>query len=550
MKKILVISLIIMLVFSTFALSEEIKRGGIMRQTPQKQGVLIKNFNPFSPNALECSIGNFYETMLFYNRMSGKVQPWLATDYKWSEDLKSMTLTLREGVNWNDGTPFTVADVLFSANLGKENKALDATGIWSQGLVNVYAPAYNKVVFEFAEVNTTLIEYISRIFIVPAHIWSKVEDPVTWTGNENPVGTGPFIFKEGSFSELSFEIERNPNYWQIAEDGKPLPYIDGIIYLSTTNEQIGFKLANDEYDWAGYFVSNIDEVYVKADPENHKYWLPEGNLVFLNLNNLKWPFTDPEVRRAFAFAMDTEEITRIMASGAVPAHISGLKASYLNLVADSVEDDYGVEYDPDYSRELLEDAGFELNEKGFYEKDGKELSFNLYVPTGWTDWVTACEVISSQLKEIGVEAIITQAAWPSPYKDNLYNGNYEVCLGISVTGSGPHYQYTRWMHSENWAPLGEDTSNYYGMRYKNSVIDRALEEFKKQPDPKKQDKLMMMAVEQFMIDCPSVPLFFNPVWFEYNTKRFVGWPNAENPYTEPRPSGMDKLPILLNIHLK
>ncbi len=550
MKKLLALTLIVMLIFSSFALSEDIKRGGIMKQTPQKQGVLIKNFNPFSPNALECSIGCYYETLLFYNRMSGKVQPWLATDYQWSEDLKSLTLTLRDGVNWTDGMPFTVADVLFSANLGKENKALDTTGIWSQGLVKVYAPAYNKVVFEFADVNTTLIEYISRIFIVPAHIWSKVEDPVTWTGNENPVGTGAFIYEDGSFTELSFKNVRNPNYWQIAEDGKPLPYIDGILYVSTTNEQVPFKLANDEYDWAGYFVSNIDEVYVKADPEHHKYWLPEGNLVFLNLNNLKWPFTDPEVRRAFAFAMDPAEITRIMASGAVPAHISGLKASYLGLVPESVEKNYGVEYDPDYARELLEDAGFSLNAKGIYEKDGKELSFNLYVPTGWTDWVTGCEVISSQLKEIGVEAIITQAAWPSPYKDNLYNGNYEMCLGISVTGSGPHYQYLNWMHSEKWAPLGEDAANYYGMRYKNALIDKALEEFKKQPDPKKQDKLMMMAVEQFMKDVPSVPLFFNPVWFEYNTKFFVGWPSAENPYTEPRPEAMDKMPILLRIHLR
>ncbi|HPF17391.1 MAG TPA: ABC transporter substrate-binding protein [Thermotogota bacterium] len=548
-KRLLFGLLIICLIVSSTLMAQDIKRGGYVKMTPMKQGVLVQNFNPFSPNALEATVGLFYETLIYYNPMTGIISPWLAQSYQWAEDLLSLTFTLRDDIYWNDGTPLTIADVLFTVNLGKENQALDYSGIWNQGLKKVEGSAYNQVTFHFEEVNTTLIEYFSSIFIIPAHIWSKVDDPLTWTGNTHPVGTGAFIYRDGSFTELSYIVDANPDYWQIAEDGKPLPYIAGIEYISTTNEQVGFKLANDEYDWAGYFVANIDEVYVKSNPEHHKYWLPAGNLVFLNLNNLKEPFDDPEVRRAIAYAMDPVEICRIMASGAVPAHIAGLQEQF-EYLAQPFEDEYGVEYDPDYATIILEDAGYKLNNKGIYEKDGVELSFKLYTPTGWTDWVMGCEVISSQLKEVGIEAILTQAAWPTPYKDNLYNGDYRMCMGISVTGTNPHYQYTHWMHSDNWAPLGENAANYYGMRYKNEAIDKVLDQYKRETEKTVQDELMMVAVEQFMKDIPSVPLFFNPVWYEYNTLRFVGWPNAENPYAMPRPGGMHKLPVLFNIHLR
>ena len=88
------------------------------------------------------------------------------------------------------------------------------------------------------------------------------------------------------------------------------------------------------------------------------------------------------------------------------------------------------------------------------------------------------------------------------------------------------------------------------MRYKNDRIDELLDSYKKQTDPKAQDEIMEEVITIFLRDLPSVPMFFNPVWFEYSTRNFVGWPSAENPYAEPRPTGMDKMPILLSIHLR
>jgi len=549
MKKLLVMVLLLAVLVSGVLLASEIRRGGIVNITPMKQGVLIMNFNPYSPNALEVAFGCFYESLIYYNQMTGRIMPWLAKEYVWSDDLKSITFVLRDDVKWNDGTPFTIADVLFTMELAKNNVALDVSGIWAQGLVDVVAKSSDSITFTFDRVNTTVIERFSDFFIVPKHIWSNVADPLTWAGNVNPVGTGAFIYEQGSFTEQSFRVVRNPNYWQMGVDGKPLPYIDGIQYISTTNVQVPFQLARGEYDWAGYFVANIDEVYVKANPEHHKYWLPEGNMVFLNLNNGKEPFDNYNLRLAVAYGIDQEEITRIMASGAVPSSIAGVKSAYLHLAEEALEK-YDVEYDPDYSQYLIEREGYTLNRRGIYEKDGRALSMNLYVPTGWTDWIAGGEEIVRQLREIGIEAILTQAAWPSPYKDMMFNGNYEMLFGISQTGTNPHFQFDTWTHSRHWAPVGETAGNEWGMRYKNPIIDEALDAYTKTPDPDEQDKYISIVIEQFLKDMPSVPLFFNPVWFQYNTSRFVGWPSPENPYALPRPNSMHKMPILLSIHLR
>ncbi len=548
MKKALILALVLILVTSTLFFAQEIKRGGILRMTPMKQGVLIQNFNPFSPNSLEVAVGCFYETLIFHNMGTGRFEPWLGTEWQWSDDLLELTIKLRDNVFWNDGTPFTVADVLFTMELGKKNPGLNISTIWTQGLTDVIARTHDSVTFIFDRVNTTLLNRITDIFIVPRHIWKDVEDPLTWTGNIHPVGTGAFMFEPGSFTEMSFRVSRNPNYWKMGVDGKPLPYIDGIHYISTTNEQVGFKLARGEYDWAGYFVANIDEVYVKANPEHHKYWLPEGNHVYLNLNNLKEPFDNFNVRRAFNYAIDRPEVTRIMASGAVPSTAAWVKTPFLPLAERALQE-VDIEYDPEYARDILEQEGYRLNSRGIYEKNGKALSFDLYIPTGWTDWITGAEEVSRQLRDIGVEAIVTQAAWPSPYLDNyLYYGNYEMCFGISVTGAGPYFQLEYISHPRNWAPIGERSPNYYGMRYQNEEIGILLDEYTRQADEAKKDAIIEEVLSLFLADLPSVPMFFNPLWFQYNTTYFVGWPNADNPYCFPSPNGMQKMPVLLTIH--
>ncbi len=549
MKRMLLVTLAVLMVVSLFTANifAEVKRGGIVRVTASKQGILVKNFNPFSPKALHSTFGCFYEPLVLANFYTGEIEPWLAEEFSWSDDLKTLTFKLREGVKWNDGVDFTANDVLFSLNLGKENKALDLTGIWSQGLLEVVKVSDYQVELEFETVNTTIFPIIGSIYIVPEHIWENIADPSKWTGNENPVSTGPFVFEEGSFTEQSYRLKSNPLYWKMGEDGRPLPYIDGVQYIGATgNAQAAMKIISGQVDWGTYFLANIDQTYVKRDPQHNHYWLPEGNIVYLNLNNGKEPFSNRNVRRAIAMAINQEEITTIMNSGAVPADHSGVKKGYAAWVTASARE-FDWKFDPISALQLLKKEGYHKNNRGIMEKAGQELSFNIYVPTGWTDWITAVEVISNQLKEVGVEARVTQVAWPSPFLDNITIGNYELSIDYASSGFSPYYQFDNILPSRHYAPVGENATGHSQVRYRNEIVDQAMAAYSRTADPEQQLELIDVVITEVLKDTPMVPLFFNPIWFTYSTRNFTGWPNADNPYTAPNTGGMYKMPVFLNI---
>ena len=88
------------------------------------------DFNPFSPSVQDPANGMIYEPLLFFDTAkAGTVEPWLATSYSWSNGGKSVTFQLRHGVKWNDGQPFTSADVAYNFNLRKSNPALNGFGL-------------------------------------------------------------------------------------------------------------------------------------------------------------------------------------------------------------------------------------------------------------------------------------------------------------------------------------------------------------------------------------------------------------------------------------
>ncbi len=137
------------------------------------------------------TFGEVYEELVFVDNLeSGKTTPWLASAYAWSNDTKTLTFTVRAGVKWSDGVPFTANDVLFTFNLLKKNPALDLNSIWSV-LSSVSLKGTNQVVFQFKKAATPYFYYIAdQTPIVPEHIWSKISNPVTYL-DATPIGTGP-----------------------------------------------------------------------------------------------------------------------------------------------------------------------------------------------------------------------------------------------------------------------------------------------------------------------------------------------------------------------
>src|SRR5579863_7858185 len=140
---------------------------GVLTLDNESGGTWACQFNPFNLSDIGFSLGNIYEPLMFVNALqSGKVTPWLASSYAWSNGNKTLTFTIRTGVKWSDGQPFTAADVAYTFALMKAHPALDLNSVWS--VLSSVAQQGDKIVMTFNQPAVPYFYYIAdQVGIVP-----------------------------------------------------------------------------------------------------------------------------------------------------------------------------------------------------------------------------------------------------------------------------------------------------------------------------------------------------------------------------------------------
>ncbi|MDF2760087.1 MAG: extracellular solute-binding protein family 5 [Thermomicrobiales bacterium] len=510
-----------------FAQESDLKLVTISHQNPP---TWVRNFNPFfSPDEIIWpSQAGIYEPMLIYNTATAELVPWLATEWEFNTDNTALTFTLREGVNWSDGEPFTSKDVKYTFDLLMGNDGLPGTeGVRGvlPFIASVEAPDDRTVVVNFSQVFTPGIYEIGEQMIVPEHIWKDVEDPITFQ-NENPVGTGPFT-EIGTFQPQYYEIHKNPNYWQ---EGKP--FIDGFrAPVYPNNDAANLAMVSGEVDMASNFIPDIENVYVAKNPEHFGYWFPAvSSSVHLYTNTTRAPFDDPNVRKALSMAIDRNQIVTVaMFDYTHPSDATGLGDD-----ADSWRSEEAVAAgtwttrDVAKANELLDAAGLTREGDTRVLPDGTPMSYDLNVVSGWSDWVATCQIMAQNLEEVGITAAVKTYDFAAFY-DILQKGDFDLSIWSGQVGPTPYTYYRNSMSSLMVVPVGELASQNFH-RYSNSDADALLEQFASSGDSVEQheivDQLQMIYVE----NAPLIPLFPGPTWGEYNTMRFIDFPTAENPY--------------------
>ncbi|ABX31218.1 extracellular solute-binding protein family 5 [Petrotoga mobilis SJ95] len=527
MKKILLF--VVISVLSVFSFASTLSM--IMDVT----GPFSRNFNPYFSGGSNFSARGFiYETLFYINGYTGEVVPWLATDYEWSDDYLELEVTLRENVKWSDGENFNADDVVFTFNMIKSYPALDTGGMWKKGLKEVTKVDNQHVKFVLSQVDTLIYTDIFSVYIVPEHIWLNLSDPTTYTA-ENPIGTGAYLL--GQFTSQVYTLEKNPNYWQ-----KEKVKVDTIrIPAFTGNDAAQLALMNKEIDWGTLFFPNIENIFIKADPENRGYWLPEGNpvLLFFNLDDER--FKDENFRKAIALGIDNEQLVQIgMSNLATVSNPVLIKGGFSELINDNLKHMW-YDKDAEQAKEMLNDLGYSIGRDGiFTDSNGNKLSFELIVPAGWTDWIAVSQVLSSQLKQIGIDVVVSQVDF-GLYLERIRNKDFELALSWVNYGINPYFFYERWLHSRN-AYSGDNRGGWISL-----TTDSLLEIFRKTSDEKER-QLAISSLQLIVLqEIPAIPLFYNPTWFEYTTYNFEGWPNKENPYALPTITGMDKAYIMMNL---
>ena len=137
------------------------KPSGTLTIDNESGGTWTCDFNPFNLSYIGYSLGNVYEPLMFVNTLqSGKITPWLATSYAWSNGNKNLTFTIRKGVKFSNGDTLTPADVVYTFNLLKKYPTLDINSVWSI-LSSVTAQGSDQVLMTFKTVSVPSFYYIA-----------------------------------------------------------------------------------------------------------------------------------------------------------------------------------------------------------------------------------------------------------------------------------------------------------------------------------------------------------------------------------------------------
>lgn len=407
-------------------------------------------------------------------------------------DGKTMKVSykLRPGVTWHDGKPFTSADVKYTWEAVKDEKFIAESKDGSSEVESIDTPDDLTVVVNY---NTILPTFASTLFtfgIFPKHALEGT-DLNTSSYNQTPIGTGPFKVKEFVTGQY-VALERYDGYWKKAENGDALPYLDGIVFkmIPDTNTLVT-QLKSGEVDLVVQTPYNQAQQLTGVD----RIELITGPL--LSWQHLDFNFKNPTladlaVRKAIAQAIDRTVLSK--AQGGYPKPIKSPVVPVFEFYDDSTP---VLDFDVAAANTTLDDAGYALGSDGIRAKDGNKLSYKFMVQAGRADDELVQQVIITELKAIGIEAVANNQSGVA-YREARYKGGYDLIYGRWITSADPVY-------SVFWGTGGANN----GQSYSNPDLDAALKAFENTLDPAARKTAATEFQKIIATDLPTIPLTTN-----------------------------------------
>ncbi|HMK97927.1 MAG TPA: ABC transporter substrate-binding protein [Acidimicrobiales bacterium] len=486
-------------------------------------------FSPFNASDYYFSFGPVYEMLAYVDSINNSATtPWLATAWTWSNGNRALTFTIRNGVTWSDGQPFSAKDVVFTFDLLKKYPVLDLNADWSV-LSSVTLKGTDQVVFEFKASAVSYFYYIAdETPIVAEHIWSTVKNPSTYV-DPHPVGTGAYVMSRCNGANIQYT--KNDHYWQPG-----LPKIETVnfpSYLSNTPANQDLRSGADQ--WGSQFIPNVNKFYISANPKNYHDWFPP----VYNVNiwpNLKDPLlSDLAVRQAIAYAVNRPLASRIGEYGEEPgSNQTGVVLPTFSSWYDaSLAAKYGnaYAYDPSKAISVLEAAGYKRGSNGIFEKDGKQLSFTILNNGGFSDWVAAVNVIQSELKAVGIQ-VTPDNLTGSTFDTDLADGHFQLAYQWDTGGPTPYYELRTLLLSANSAPVGKPAASNFE-RYLSPSTDALFTQYAATTNAAVQHQVVDQLEQVMLSQVPVIPVTEQVDWYQYDTQNIGGWVTQSDPYAQP-----------------
>ena len=291
------------------------REGGVLRILHRDSPGGMSIHEETSNSVLTPMMGVFNNLVLYDQHIAQSsletIRPELATEWRWSEDRTQLAFTLRQGVRWHDGKPFTAADIkcTWDRVLGtsEEKLRINPREGWFKNLAGIDVKANDEVVFRLKRPQPSFLAFLAAGYspVYPCHV-----TPAQM--RTHPIGTGPYRFVEFRRNE-GIKLERNRDYWKPGR-----PYLDGIEYTIVPNRSTAaLSFVAGKFDMTFPYEMPIPIVKdIQAQLPAARCEVSPNNLtVNLLVNRANPPFDKPDLSKAMALTLDRKSFIDILSEG-------------------------------------------------------------------------------------------------------------------------------------------------------------------------------------------------------------------------------------------
>lgn len=393
----------------------------------------------------------------------GSVNPGLAKSWEISEDGKTYTFMLNEGVTFHDGSAMDAEDVKFSLDRARAEDSANAQKALFEGIENVEVVDPLTVKVTLAAPNGSFLFNMAwgdAVIVAP----ESIENIKT-----NPIGTGAFKFTNWVQGD-KIDLEKNGAYW-----GTPAK-LDKVSFKFISDPTAAFAavMAEDVNAFVGFPApENLPQF--EADPRFQVLVGSTEGETILSTNNKMPPFDNVKVRKALAHAIDRQAIIDGAMFGygtPIGTHFAPHNPDYVDLTGNSA-------YDPAMAKELLAEAGY---------ADGFKTTLKLPPPSYAR---RGGEIIAAQLRAVGIEAEISNLEW-AQWLEQVFRGKD---YGLTIVS-----------HTEPF-DIGIYARPDYYFQYDNPSFQQLIADLGVEADPVKRSALLAAAQETISGDYVNGYLF-------------------------------------------
>jgi peptide/nickel transport system substrate-binding protein len=402
------------------------------------------------------TVRSIYDTLVEPDAQ-GQIVGALAERWQTSADNLTWTFTLRKGVKFHNGDSLSSADVKATFERIKNKEFASPKATEYAAISSIETPDQSTVVFKLAAPASPLLAALASGWgaILPKSLIDAGHD---FAGN--PVGTGPFVFKEW-VRDNRIVLAKNPDYWM-----KGLPKFDSLIFQIIPERAVQVQgLASGQID--GSDIIDQEDVPVLEASGKVNIERPLTALILVMAMNCgKPPLNDVRVRQAVNHAVDKQTILDVAYGG---GKTIGTFMNYGNAYYKDFTALYP--YDPAKARSLLAQAGV-----------GKDTVLEMVLPSNYPPHVKAGEMYQEMLSKVGLNVQIKLVDWPTWLKDVYTGAKYDFTV-IGHTGKldpdgtlggyGTEKRYVRWVNPTAAGFIAQGATTV-GVENRRKLYDQAM----------------------------------------------------------------------------